>query len=158
MRQTELAPDPDDRDRWVLPGVGTFLRTGRTSRAATAEAAGRTWKIQRRGLVRTGFIATDESGEPAGELKNPTMGSGETLRWNGRELALRYDDAHRAHALSDGDRALARFAPKVAGKRPLDVVIEDPDVDPGLLLFAAFIVQAYADDASFPQGPSAPSG
>ena len=32
----------------------------------------------------------------------------------------------------------------------LDVVLDDPSVDPGLLLFEAFIAQAYEDDASFP--------
>ena len=39
---------------------------------------------------------------------------------------------------------------QACGQRPLDVVVEDPTVDPGLLLFMAFVVQAYSDDASFP--------
>lgn len=46
------------------------------------------------------------------------------------------------------------MAPKREGKRPLDVAMNDPTTDPGLLLFMAFVVQAYCDDASFP----APTG
>ena len=42
------------------------------------------------------------------------------------------------------------MTPKRRGRRQLDVVLEDPSVDPGLLLFQAFIAQAYEDDASFP--------
>lgn len=153
MRQTELTQT--EGGLWVLPGVGTLRRTGRVSRAATAEAGGRRWQIVRYGIVRTGFTATDESGAPAGELRNPLMKRSETLRWMGRVLALRYEDAH--YALIDGGRSLARMAPTAAGKRPLDVALEDEAADPGLLLFAAFIVQAYADDASFPQRPSPPT-
>ena len=155
----ELTPDPAEGRLWVLPGVGTFLRTGRTSRAATAEARGRLWQIVRHGIVRTGFRATDESGAAAGELQNGLTGRSERLRWGGRDLALRWEEPDRnGHVLLDGERRIAVMTPERAGKRPLDVVIEDAAADPGLLLFAAFIVQAYADDASFPRGPSPPTG
>lgn len=77
----QLTADPGDPALWILPGVGTLRRTGWTSRAATAEAGGRSWELARYGLVRTGFTATD----------------------------------------------------------------------PGLLLFTAFVLQCYSDDASFPQ-------
>ncbi len=39
---------------------------------------------------------------------------------------------------------------KRRSRRQLDIVLEDPSVDPGLLLFQAFIAQAYEDDASSP--------
>ena len=151
MTQVELLQDPGDEDRWVLPGVGSFLRTGRVSRAATAEAGGRRWSIKRVGLVRAGFTASDETGAVVGEIRNRISGRNDRLRWAGRDLRL-VDDGPRlwGYALYDGEHRLALMTPKRRGKRQLDVVIEDPSVDPGLLLFQAFIVQAYEDDASFP--------
>jgi len=152
MRETALTCDPGDGALWVLPGVGTLRRTGRISRAATAEADGRRWKIVRYGLVRTGFTASDETGAVVGELRNPFQRRGEMLRWAGRDLTLRADKARAGgYLLFDGERLLAGMAPKRNGRRPLHIAIEDPAVDPGLLLLMAFVVQAYADDASFPQ-------
>ena len=147
----ELTCDLADGDLWVLDGIGTLRRTGRISRAATAEAGGRSWAIVRFGWVRTGFRATDESGATVGELPGTLMRRSETLRWGDRELTLRPDAARRGgYVLRDGERPLATMAPKREGKRPLDVIANDPAVDPGLLLFMAFVVQAYSDDASFP--------
>ena len=151
MRQVELLQAPDNQDRWVLPGVGSFLRTGRVSRAATAEADGRRWFIKRFGLVRTGFTASDEAGTVVGEVRNPISGRSNCLRWAGRDLRLVRDGPRlRGYALCDGDRRLAVMTPKRSGRRQLDIVLEDPSVDAGLLLFQAFIAQAYEDDASFP--------
>lgn len=151
MRELELTQDPADGSLWVLPGVGTLLRTGRISRAATAEAGGRRWLIKRFGLVRTGFTAGDEAGAVVGEVRHPIQGRSETLRWAGRELRLHFDGPESSgYAVRDGDQRLALMTPKRRGKRPMDVLLEDPSADPGLLLFAGFIVQAYEDDASFP--------
>lgn len=71
------------------------------------------------------------------------------MRWSGRDLVLRGDGGD-GYVLLDGERRLAVMAPRRAGQRPLDVVVDDPGVDAGLLLFMAFVVQAYSDDASFP--------
>lgn len=151
----ELTSDPADGDLWVLEGVGTLRRTGRISRAATAAAGGRAWTIVRFGWVRTGFRAADETGATVGALPGALMRRGETLRWGDRQLTLRPDAARRGgHVLRDGERPLATMAPKREGRRPLDVTVDDPSADPGLLLFMAFVVQAYSDDASFP----APTG
>ena len=151
----ELTCDPADGSLWVLDGVGTLRRTGRVSRAATAEAGGRSWSIVRFGWVRTGFRATDETGATVGELPGQLMRRSETLRWGDRALTLRPDAARRGgYVLRDGERPLATMAPKREGKRPLDVTADHPTVDPGLLLFMSFVVQAYSDDASFP----APTG
>jgi len=56
------------------------------------------------------------------------------------------------YALLDGERVLVTMTPKREGRRPLDVTLEDPALDRGLLLFLAFIVQAYCDGASFKTG------
>ena len=52
------------------------------------------------------------------------------------------------HALADGDRELAVFEGKGWGRRPVKVTTDDPAaLDPGLLLFAAFLVRGLAEDA-----------
>ena len=146
----ELTCDPADGALWVLEGVGTLRRTGRTSRAANGEAGGRSWKIVRHGWARTGFRAADATGVTVGELKAKFMNRSETLRWWDRELTLRPDGLRRGgYVLLDGERQLATMTPKRERKRPLDVSADDPALDAGLLLFMAFIVQAYSDDASF---------
>jgi len=150
MTVLELTCDPADDRLWTLDGVGTLRRTGWISRAATAEASGRSWAIARHGWARPGFRAADETGAVVGELKGAFASRGETLRWSGRELALRPTRLRRGgHALLDGERVLATMTPKREGKRPLDVTLEDRAVDPGLLLFVVFVVQARSDDASF---------
>jgi hypothetical protein len=146
----QLVRDAADGDLWVLDGVGTLRRTGRVSRAATAEAGGARWQIVRHGWVRPGFAATDAAtGAVVGELPGQWLGRGERLRWSDRDLVLRGAGGD-GHALFDGERRLAAMTPRRAGKRRLDVVVDDPGVEPGLLLFMAFVVQAYSDDTSFP--------
>ncbi len=70
------------------------------------------------------------------------------MRWGDRELALRAASNWRErYALADGDRELATFDGKGWGKRPVKVTVEE-DVDPGLLLFAAYVVRQLAEDAA----------
>ena len=71
-----------------------------------------------------------------------------------RELELRPASAWRSrYALADGDRELAIFDGKGWGKRPVAVIIDDLSaVDPGLVLFAAFVVRGLAEDASSAAG------
>jgi len=52
------------------------------------------------------------------------------------------------YALADGDRELAVLDGKGWGKRPVKITTEDPAaVEPGLLLFAVFVVRGLAEDA-----------
>ena len=64
-------------------------------------------------------------------------------------LALRPASAWReSYALADGDRELAILAGKSWGRRPVKVSVDDLDVlEPGLLLFATFVVRGLAEDA-----------
>jgi len=53
------------------------------------------------------------------------------------------------YALADGDLELAVFDGRGWARRPLKATLEDQAaVDPGLLLFAAFIVRGLAEDAA----------
>jgi hypothetical protein len=58
--------------------------------------------------------------------------------------------------LADGERELAVLDGKSWGRRPVKVTVDDSDaVDPGLLLFAAFVVRGLAEDAGGAAGAGA---
>lgn len=157
MRETELTCDPADGALWVLPGVGTLGRTGRISRAATAEAGERSWDARALWLGPDRLHRIRRDGRRRRRAERPVDAPGGDAAWAGRDFTLRPDRQRRVgYVLLDDERRLALMTAKREGRRPLDVAIEDPAVDPGLLLFVAFIVQAYSDEASFPT-PS-PSG
>jgi len=60
------------------------------------------------------------------------------------------------YALLDGDRELALLEGKSWGRRPVRLsVATDAAVEPGLLLFAAFVVRGLAEDASAIAGAAA---
>jgi hypothetical protein len=155
MAELELTRSPDDRRLYALQGVGTLRLEGLTASRATAEADGRTWQLAPRGRWRGDVEATDAAGTAVGEFE-PRGGlhRGGTVRWGGRELALRPASRwHERYALADGDRELAVFDGKGWGKRPVNVTLEDPGaMEPGLVLFAAFVVRKLAEDAGAAAG------
>jgi hypothetical protein len=157
MPELELTRSREDRKLYVLDGVGTLRLRGWTSRAATAEAEGRSWEIERRGIFTSGFEATDASGATVGAFHGRTLRRGGTLQWGERELELRPASAWRSrYALADGERELAIFDGKGWGKRPVAIVVDDLGaIDPGLVLFTAFVVRGLAEDASSAGGSTA---
>lgn len=157
MADLELARSRDDRRLYELAGIGTLRFHGWASRGATAEAGGRSWQIARRGLWRTVVEATDVTGTPVGEFRASAMRRGGTLRWAGNEFAVRPASVWRErYALIAGDRELAVLDAKGWGRRPVRVTLDDGDPpEPGLVLFAAFIVKGLAEDTGAAAGASA---
>jgi hypothetical protein len=156
MPELELTRTPDDRRLYALEGVGTLRLEGFGSRAATAEADGRSWRLAHRRWWQRDLQATDAMGIVVGEFEPRTIRRGGVVRWAGQELSLRPASAWRErYALAEGDRELALLDGKGWGRRPVKVSIEDPaEVDPGLLLFATFVVRGLADDAGAAAGAS----
>jgi hypothetical protein len=156
MPDLELTRSREKPRLYVLDGVGT-LRMGFASRSATAEADGRSWRIVRTGFWRRGVQATDETGSVAGEFEPNTLRRGGNLRWERRELTMRPASRWRErYALADGDRELAILDGKSWGKHPVKVTVDEPAaVDPGLLLFAAFVARGLAEDADATAGAAA---
>jgi hypothetical protein len=150
MADLELTRSPDDRRLYVLDGVGTLRLEGWASRRATAEAGADAWGFARNGFWQRGMVATDAAGTTAGSFEPRTMRRGGAVRWAGRELTLRPASTWRQrYALADGDRELVILDGKGWGRRPVKVSVEDPGaMEPGLLLFAAFVVRGLADDAA----------
>ncbi len=154
MTEVELTRMPRDRRLYTLDGIGSLRLQGLLSRSAIAEADGRTWRISGRGFWQRAMHAIDSSGAAVGAFEPNKLRRGGTLLWDGRELALRPASSWRErYALVDGDRELATLDGKGWGKRPVKVVVDSADaIEPGLLLFAAFVVRGLAEDASSAAG------
>jgi hypothetical protein len=145
----ELTRIPGERRLFALEGIGTLRLEGLTSRTATAEADSASWRIAHSGFWQRRMVATDAAGAPVGEFEPRGLRRGGTIRWAGRELTLRPASSWRErYALADGDRELAVLDGKGWGRRPVKVSVGATDaVDPGLLLFATFVVRGLATDA-----------
>jgi hypothetical protein len=150
MADLELTRAPGDHRLYALRGVGSLRLEGFASRAATAEAGGASWSFRRAGFWRRRIEAVDRLGTVVGEFDPHGLRRGGTVRWAGRELSLRAASSWRErYALGDGDRELALLDGKSWGKRPVKVDVDDTEaVEPGLLLFVAFVVRGLASDAS----------
>ena len=150
MADLALIRSPGDRRRYELDGVGTLRLGGWASRWATAEAGERRWGLARRGLWRSVIEATDPASTVVGAFEGRSLKRGGTLRWGEHEYLLKPDSNWtESYALLDGERRLAALEGKGWGKRPVRVAIDDEaEIDPGLLLFTAFVVRALAEDAS----------
>jgi hypothetical protein len=157
MPELELTRSRVDRRLYVLDGVGTLRLQGFASRAATADGNGRSWRLARRRWWQGGMQATDEAGAVVGEFEPRTVRRGGAIHWAGHELSLRPASAWRErYALADGDRELAILDGKGWGRRPVKVSVDDLGaVEPGLLLFATFVVRGLAEDASAAAGTAA---
>jgi hypothetical protein len=151
MPDLQLARNPDDRRLYDLHGVGSIRVGGLFSRGATAaDVGGASWSFDRPSLWRRTIEASDAAGTVVGSFDPRTVRRGGALTWRGRKFELRPASAWRErYALAEGGRELALLDGKGWGKRPVKVTIDDPDaVEPGLLLFAAFVVRRLAEDAA----------
>ena len=157
MTDLELKGTPGDRRLYTLEGVGTLRLQGLASRTATAEAGGKSWTIARRGFWQRLIEATDASGTAVGEFEPRSLRRGGTLRWAGREFALRPASSWRErYALASDQRELAVLDGKGWGRRPVKITVDDPEaVEPGLLLFTSFIVRGLAENAGGGAGAGA---
>lgn len=150
MPDLDLTHARGDRRLYVLPGVGTLRFQGLLSRAATADAEGRSWRFERRAFWQRDLLATDDAGATGGDFTPNTLRRGGTLHWNGHELTLRAASAWRdRYALSDDERELAVLDAKSWGRQPVRVTVHDLGAaEPALLLFAAFVVRGLAEDTA----------
>jgi hypothetical protein len=149
MPELELVRTPADRRRYALAGIGTLRLEGLLGRSASAEGGERSWLIARRGVFTSAISATDAAGTEVGEFTGRTLRRGGSLRWGDQTLALQPDSIWKErYALTDGELRLATIEGHSWGKRPVQIGIDDlAAVEPGLLLFAAFVVRALAEAA-----------
>jgi hypothetical protein len=151
MPDLQLARNPDDRRQFDLHGVGSIRVGGLLSRAATAtDVGGASWSFDRPSLSRRTIEASDAVGAVVGSFDPRTIRRGGAVTWRGRDFELRPASAWKErYALAEGERELALLDGKGWRKRPVKVTVDDPNaVDPGLLLFAVFVVRRLAEDAA----------
>src|SRR5262249_15062336 len=150
VTELELVRTSSDRRLYSVDGVGTVRLGGLLSRTAFAEAHGQTWRFTRISFWRRAMVATDSAGAVVGEFRPRDVRRGGGLLWGGRELALRPVSALRErYALEAADRELAVFDGRGWGRRPVRITLATIDeLDPGLLLFAAFVVPQAGVDAA----------
>src|SRR4051794_23969320 len=124
------------------------------SRGATAEADAATWTFRRTGFWQRTVEATDATDSVVGSFEPRRMRRGGELRWDGRELELRPASRWKErYALVDGDREIVVLDAKGWGERPVRIMVDDAGaVEPGLLLFATFVVRGLAEDAGAAAG------
>jgi hypothetical protein len=149
MVELELSRTQEDRNLYAIEGVGTLRLHGLFTRRVTAEADGTSWEFARRGTWRRQVEATDRTGAAIGEFEPRGLRRGGTVRWSGRELTLRPSSSWRErYALVDEERVLAELEGKGWGRRPVKISLDDgAKLEPGLLLFTAFVVRGLAQDA-----------
>ena len=148
MPDLELTRTAGHRRLYALEGVGTLRLEGLASWRATVQTATGSWRLARRGFTGRRVEAMDVTGTLVGEFEPRSVRRGGVLRWGGRELALRAASWRERYALADGEHELVLLDAKGWGKRPVKVTLDDPEaIDPGLLLFAAFVARGLAEDA-----------
>ena len=157
MADLELTRGRDDRRVFELAGGGTLHLEGLFSRRATADAGTATWTFDRAGFWRTTIRATDAAGSVVGTFHPRALKRRGTLTWDARELELRPASLWKdRYALAAGDREIAVLDGRSWGKRPVTITVDDPAaVDPGLLLFAAYVVRSLAEDSASAAGGAA---
>jgi hypothetical protein len=152
----ELTRVPGDRRLFTLAGVGTLRLRGIASRTAVATAAGATWDLARPRFWSQDVNATDEAGTIVGSFRPRALRRGGTVVWADRELVLRPASAWRErYAVAAGETEFAIFEGKGWGARPVRIQVGDSAIEPGLLLFTAFVVRGLAEDASGAAGAAA---
>jgi hypothetical protein len=150
MTELELTRTPGDRRRYALEDIGTIHLEGLFARSANAEAGSDHWQFVRSGFWQRVMQAMDATGNVVGEFRPRDLRRGGTLEWARRELTLRPASSWRErYALADGDEELVILDGKSWGRRPVAVSIPDGRaVEPGLLLFACFVVRQLAVNAA----------
>jgi hypothetical protein len=138
-------------DVYEIASVGTLKRGDVFWRTATATAAGRTWQLQRRGILslRWRFSAIDAAGIAVGAYHRWGRwrdGGGGELFWGDRGFVLRpHSLLWPLHfELFDGTHKLARLQYR---RRDCPAAVWDEALDPGLLLFVVFVVRRLLSDA-----------
>jgi hypothetical protein len=154
VAELELTRSRDDRRLYEIAGVGTLRFGGLFSRRATARAGAAAWSFDRRGVWPTTIEASGTTGVVVGSFTPRTLRRGGSLRWGERDFELRPATMWtERYALGDHQRELAVLDAKGWGKRPVRITVDEPNqVEPGLLLFAAFAARQLAEDAGATAG------
>jgi hypothetical protein len=136
----------DDRRRFDLDGVGSIRRGGWWSRRAgllPVQAPPLTAAPQ--GLMGRAAIVTTADGVTVGRFaQKGVLSHGGELVWRDRQLRVRSEALlTNRYSISDGDTALLEVRATGWGRTPARVSLSGEAADPGLVLFALWVVQDF---------------
>jgi len=145
MQELTLTRVFGDRRLYTFDGIGSLRLTGWGQRTGVAEAGGRRWEIAPVSFWRREIRATDMTGAVVGEFAGRGLRGGR-LRWHDQDFELRRGGFWRQRYTLAGARGeLATVDGRSWGRRPVTVTGDAlTAIDPGLLLFVAFVVRALA--------------
>lgn len=145
MTELVLLPSRAARRRFDLGDVGSLAYEGLLANRAVATAGSERWRLGPDGARRAQATAAD--GTVVGRYEASASPEGR-LTWAGRELVVRPVRGRRARwTLHDGDgRELVALDGRGTGARPAAIALpgDGEPLDPGLLLFLAFLVRKLA--------------
>jgi hypothetical protein len=153
MVEIQLIRAAGDRRVYELGTIGSLRLRGWLLRWATAIAGDRSYRFSRATWRSAAVDATDSQGNVIATFRPNQFRRGGELRWSGTAYALRPAALLRErYELFSVDREVASIEARGwwgwGTRRPLTMRVMDHALDPGLLLFAAFVVRTLADKAS----------
>jgi hypothetical protein len=151
MATLQLTRSGDDQRLYALDGLGTLRLDspeGQRSRLATAAAGERRWHLAHVGPFMNTIHAVDATGAVVGRYDDAGIREGGGLLWSRRTFALRCASRWKdRYALVEGENEIAMISARTWGTRPARVVGDDLGaLDPGLVLFATFVVRVLAEE------------
>jgi hypothetical protein len=152
MVELELTRAPEDRRVYELGTLGSLRLGGWLMRSATARAGGRSFLFRRAKWFSATVAASDDEDRGIGAFRPSQIRRGGVVQWREAEYSLRPATLIRErYELILGDRQLAVIEATGwwgwGSRRPLKMRVVERDLDPGLLLFVAFVVRTLADNA-----------
>jgi hypothetical protein len=157
MARLALTRSPEDRKLYVLPGVGELRVARWPGKAVEATAGGRTYTFAPRGQEHRVPTATDAFGAEVGHQHGSW-----SLIWRSAKWDLDFmPDISGSYALRrrGEEREVAYLALTGWGKRPVPIVLDDDArLDPGLVLFAMYLMNRFAEEVNRSASYSAAGG
>jgi hypothetical protein len=150
----ELIRAVDDRRTYELGTLGSLRLNGWFMRSATARAGGDSFLFERTGWWSAAVDAKGDGGQTIGTFQPRPLRRGGALTWDGKGYDLRpVTPLRERYELVRGERELAAVEARGwwgwGSRRPLKMTLPDGvTMDPGLLLFVAYVVRALADKSS----------
>jgi len=149
MEEIELTRAADDGRTYHLGAIGSLRLNGWLMRSATACAGSDTFLLKRTWSAVA--EAKDADGRTVGTFQPRSIRRGGTLTWRGTGYTIRPAAPLRErYELIEGERQLGTIEARGwwgwGTRRPLIMTVpRHESLDPGLLLFVAYVVRTLAD-------------
>ena len=157
MEEIEFIRAADDRRTYELGTIGSLRLNGWFMRSATARAGGDSFLFERASWFSSAVDAKDDRDRMIGAFRPRRLRRGGAFTWRETEFNLcPVTPLRQRYQLVEGERDLASIEARGwwgwGTRRPLNMQVLERGLDPGLLLFVAFIVRTLADKSDSAAG------